>query len=103
MQTLHSKKVNRIRSWLARNTKNLVVRRSRCRECGGIWLMARVVSTAKLQSAIHRPGTGAGRDAKPLQPCYCSKRSEERRSQGQVIHKIWYDDPNQYGRFFSGI
>src|SRR5258705_8916741 len=80
MQTVYSKKVDRIRSWIARNTENMVVCRFSCRMCSGKWSVAWIIPCNELQDAIHRPRTVEGRNPATLQLCSCGQGPWEART-----------------------
>src|SRR5260221_1290438 len=103
MQTVHRKKVNRLRRWLARNTQNLVMYRLGCRKCKGERIMARVISSDKLQDFIYRSRTFQRGDSKPIRPCTCWKEYATERPTRKTLHQIWYDDTPKPGRIIPSF
>src|SRR6266850_993694 len=99
MRTFYSKKVNRFRRWLARNTQNLVVHRSSCRMCSEAWVMAWIISRDHLQSFIHRPGEVERRDATTIQQCTCGQGNTPFGTEGPAILEIW-DNNQTESRYF---
>src|ERR1019366_3689520 len=103
MQAVYRQKVNRIRSWIARNTKDLVVRRSCCRVCKRIGAVGRLVSRDKLQSVICRPGALERRDAASFQLHPCGEEFRVQNAERISESQVWYDYSPQLGPIISSV
>src|ERR1700682_77806 len=103
MQTLRSKKVNRLRSWIARNTENLVVCRFSCGMCSGRWHVAWTVSRNKLQSFIRGSRKMERRNATAFQHHSCWKGPSTFANQRLVICEVWNDNSLEHRQLLSGF
>ena len=103
MQTIRGKKIDRLRGWLARNTKNLVMYRLRCGVCAGWRPVDRVVSSDRLQSFVRGPRTLERGDSATIQLCTCRQKHSTRRLEGKSISQIWYDDTSEFGPILPSL
>src|SRR5260221_12909281 len=92
MQTVHSKKVDRFRRWLASHTQNMVVCRFSCGVCSGRWHVAWDVSRDKLQDFVYRSRAMERRNAEAFQFHACSQGNLPFTTQRLLEYQIWNDD-----------
>src|SRR5580693_10565594 len=102
MQTVYRKKVDRIRGWIARRTKNVVIYRSSCGVCSRERIVVGTVSDVELQGFIHRPGTLERRDATTIQCCSCGEGYCQNGLEGQASCEVWNDDTPKFRFLLPG-